>query len=106
MSFNMIIPEESEITLMKFEDLTKNLQKYIFSNSMFNNRNIENINKIIGEIAGYLIAAEKKKFPECFTAFDDLNVLSVFNSLIDLNITNLSLCILKSLNFLIINFKC
>ena len=101
----MIIPEESEMTLIKFEDSTNALQKYIYSNSIFNNRDIENINKIIGEISGYLIAAEKKKFPEYFTAFANLNILNIFNSLVDLNITNLSLCILEALNFLILNLK-
>ena len=101
----MIIPEESEMTLIKFEDLSKDLQKFIISNSKNNTKEIEKANKKIGEIAGYLIAAEKKKLPEYFTAFANLNILNIFNSLLDLDIFNISLCILETLNFLILNLK-
>ena len=101
----MIIPEESEMTLIKFEDLSKDLQKFIISNSKNNTKEIDKINKKIGEIAGYLIAAEKKKLPEYFKAFANLNILNIFNSLLDLDIFNISLCILETLNFLILNLK-
>ena len=59
----------------------------------------------ISEIAGYLIAAEKKKFPQYFTAFADLNILNIFNSLLDLEIPDISFCILEALNFLLLNLK-
>ena len=105
MSFSVIIPDETKMTISKFEDLAKSLQKFIKSNSKENPKEIEKMRVKISEIAGYLIAAEKKKFPQYFTAFADLNILNIFNSLLDLEIPDISFCILEALNFLLLNLK-
>ena len=105
MSFSVIIPDETKMTPLKFEDLSKSLQKFINSGSKENVKEIEKARNKISEIAGYLIAAEKKKFPQYFTAFADLNILNTFNSLLDLGIPDISFCILEALNFLLLNLK-
>ena len=105
MSFSVIIPDEAKMTVQKFGDLAKSLQKFIKSNSKENIKEIEKMRSKISEIAGYLIAAEKKKFPQYFTSFSDLNILNIFNSLLDLDIPDISFCILEALNFLLLNLK-
>ena len=105
MSFAVNIPDEDKMTIPKFEDLVKSLQKYINSTSQQNTKEIEKTKAKIGEISGYLIAAEKKKFPEYFKSFDDLKVLDIFNALLDLDIPDVSFCILEALNFLLLNLK-
>ena len=105
MSLSIIIPDETKMTIPKFEELAKSLQKYASSNSKDNIKEIEKAKKRISEISGYLIAAEKKKFPQYFQAFDDLNILNIFNSLLDLDISDISFCILEAINFLLLNLK-
>ena len=105
MSFAVIIPDEAKMTIPKFEDLVKGLQKFIKANSKENTKDIERAKNRVSEISGYLIAAEKKKFPQYFKSFFDLNVLDVFNSLLDLDIPDVSFCILEALNFLLLNLK-
>ena len=57
--------------LSKFEDLSKSLKKFINKSSKDNIKGIEKSRNNISEIAGYLIASEKKNFPQYFTSFVD-----------------------------------
>ena len=106
MSLSVIIPDdESKMTVQKFDEFGKNLIKFINSNMKDNPKEIEKAKKKIGEISGYLIAADKKKFPIYFTKFDEFGTLNIFNSLLDLNIPEISFCILEAISFLLLNLK-
>ena len=106
MSLSVIIPDdESKMTVQKFDEFGKNLIKFINSNMKDNPKEIEKAKKKIGEISGYLIAADKKKFPIYFTKFGEFGTLNIFNSLLDLNIPEISFCILEAISFLLLNLK-
>ena len=105
MSLSVIIPDETKMTIPKFEDMAKTLIKFINSNNKQNVKEIEKMKTKISEISGYLIAADKKKMPQYFTAFDDLKILNIFNALLDLDISDISFCILEAVNFLLLNLK-
>ena len=105
MSLSVIIPDETKMTIPKFKDMAETLIKFITSNSKQNIKEIEKIKTKISEISGYLIAADKKKFPQYFTAFNDLKILNIFNALLNLDISDISFCILEAVNFLLLNLK-
>ena len=105
MSLSVIIPDETKMTVQKFEEFSKILVKFINLNSKDRVKEVEKIKTKISEISGYLIAADKKKFPEYFQAFDELNLISTFNSLLDLDFSDISFCILEAINFLLLNLK-
>ena len=105
MSLSVIIPDETKMTIPKFEDMAKTLIKFVTSNNKQNIKEIEKMKTKISEISGYLIAADKKKMPQYFTAFDDLKILNIFNALLDLDISDISFCILEAVNFLLLNLK-
>ena len=106
MSLSVIIPDdESKMTVLKFEEFGKILTKLINSNLKNNPKEIEKARQKIGEISGYLIAADKKKFPIYFTKFDEFGTLNIFNSLLDLKIPEISFCILEAISFLLLNLK-
>ena len=105
MSLSVIIPDETKMTIPKFEEFGKVLTKFISSNIKDNQKEIEKAIKKISEISGYLIAADKKKFPQYFTKFDEFGFLNIFNSLLDLDISDISFCILEAINFLLLNLK-
>ena len=105
MSLSVIIPDETKMTVQKFEEFSKILVKFINLNSKDRVKEVEKIKTKISEISGYLIAADKKKFPEYFQAFDELNLISTFNSLLDLDFSDISFCILEAINFLFLNLK-
>jgi hypothetical protein len=50
------------MTVQKFDEFGKNLIKFINSNMKDNPKEIEKAKKKIGEISGYLIAADKRNF--------------------------------------------
>ena len=105
MSLSVIIPDETKMTIPKFEEFGKVLMKFINSNVKDNPKEIEKAIKKISEISGYLIAADKKKFPQYFTKFNEFGFLAIFNSLLDLDISDISFCILEAINFLLLNLK-
>ena len=104
MSLSVIFPDESKMSKGKMEEFNKSLQKLI-TQEKYSNKDIDKIKKKIGEIEGYLIVADKKKLPEYFNAFSELNILNTFNSLLDKNNSEISFCILEATYFLSTNLK-
>ena len=104
MSLSVIFPDESKMSKGKMEEFNKSLQKLI-TQEKYSNKDIDKIKKKIGEIEGYLIVADKKKLPEYFKAFSELNILNTFNSLLDKNNSEISFCILEATYFLSTNLK-
>ena len=104
MSLSVIFPDESKMSKTKMEEFKKTLLK-LLNQEKYSNKDIDRIKKKVGEIQGYLIVADKKKLPEYFKAFTDLNILDVFNSLLEKNNSEISFCILEATYFLSTNLK-
>ena len=104
MSLSVIFPDESKMSTVKMEEFNKYLQKFL-PQEKYSNKDIDKIKKKIGEIEGYLIVADKKKLPEYFQTFSQLNILDTFNSLLDKNNSEISFCILEATYFLSTNLK-
>ena len=104
MSLSVIFPDESKMSKTKMEEFKKTLLK-LLNQEKYSNKDIDKIKKKVGEIEGYLIVADKKKLPEYFKAFTDLNLLEVFNSLLEKNNSEISFCILEATYFLSTNLK-
>ena len=102
MSLSVVFPDESKMKRSRMEDMKKVLLKLI-NQDKYNIKDIDKIKKNIGEIEGYLIVADKKKLPEYFEAFTELNILDVFNSLLDKNNPEICFCILEATYFLSTN---
>ena len=103
-SLSVVFPDESKMSKEKMEEMKKALLK-LLTQEKYSNKDIEKIKKRIGEIEGYLIVADKKKLPEYFEAFSELNMLDIFNSLLDKNNSEISFCILEATYFLSTNLK-
>ena len=104
MSLPVIFPDESKMSKSKMEDFKKSLLK-LLNQEKFSNKEIDKIKKKIGQIEGYLIVADKKKLPEYFTAFTELKILDVFNSLLERNNSEITFYILEATYFLFTNLK-
>ena len=105
MSLSVVVfPDESKMKKSKMEDMKKALLK-LLNQDKYNNKDIDKIKRNIGEIEGYLIVADKKKLPEYFEAFNELNILDVFNSLLDKNNPEICFFILEVTYFLCTNLK-
>ena len=104
MSLSVVFPDESKMKKSRMEEMKKVLLK-LLSQDKYNNKDIDKIKKNIGEIEGYLIVADKKKLSEYFDAFTELNILDVFNSLLDKDNPDICFCILEATYFLSTNLK-
>jgi hypothetical protein len=101
---SVIFPDESKMSKAKMEDFKKTLLK-LLSQEKYSNKDIDKIKKKVGEIEGYLIVADKKKLPEYFNYFTELNFLDIFNSLLGKNNPEIAFCILEATYFLSTNLK-
>ena len=105
MSLQIIIPENEE--RMKPSDLNiikENILK-ILLRQQINQKEIDELNKNLGELQGYLVVADKKKLKEYFDNFIKLNFLESFNILLDKNIDGIVFSMLQLVNFLTINIQ-
>ena len=88
----------------KMEEIKKALLKRV-NLEKYTNKDIDKIKQNIGQIEGYLIVADKKKLPQYFQAFIELQFLDIFNTLLDKNNSDISFCILEGIYFLSTNIK-
>ena len=103
MSLNIIFPDESKMKPKKLDNIKDALNK-IYSKKI-GDAEIENLNKSLGELQGYLLVADRKNLKEYFTHFYELNFLDVFNNFLGKNIEKLSFIILEMINFLTTNIQ-
>ena len=104
MSLSVIFPVESKMSKAKMEEIKKALLKRV-NLEKYTNKDIDKIKQNIGQIEGYLIVADKKKLPQYFQAFIELQFLDIFNTLLDKNNSDISFCILEGIYFLSTNIK-
>ena len=79
MSLSVIFPVESKMSKAKMEEIKKALLKRV-NLEKYTNKDIDKIKQNIGQIEGYLIVADKKKLPQYFQAFIELQFLDIFNN--------------------------
>ena len=78
-----------------YQLLTKNLsQPYL-----------EDLNRYLGEIQGYLLVADRKNLKEYFDYFCKLNFLDIFNTFLEKRIERITFSILAMISFLTVNIQ-
>jgi hypothetical protein len=76
-SLNIIFPDETKMKINKLDKIKDALNK-IYSKKI-GDAEIENLNKCLGELQGYLLVADRKNLQEYYTHFCQLDFLSIFN---------------------------
>ena len=71
----------------------------------FNQQEIDNLNRYLGEIQGYLLVADRKNLKEYFDYFCKLNFLDIFNNFIEKRIEGVTYSMLEMVTFLTINIQ-
>ena len=103
MSLNIIFPDESKMKVKKLDNIKDALIK--INSKKIGDAELENLNKSLGELQGYLLVADRKNLNQYFTHFYELNFLDVFNNFLGKNIEKLSFIILEMINFLTTNIQ-
>ena len=78
-----------------YQLLTKNL----------NQPYLEDLNRYLGEIQGYLLVADRKNLKEYFDYFCKLNFLDIFNTFLEKRIERITFSILAMISFLTVNIQ-
>lgn len=78
MSLQIIFPNEDKMKVKDLDYLKEKLLKILPKNIDLNE--INNLNKCLGEIQGYLLVADRKNLKEYFDYFCKLNFLDLFNN--------------------------
>ena len=77
---DIIFPDESK---MKPQDLDQPKESRIIllanKNTLSNPQNLESLKQNLAKIKGYLLVADRKKLPEYFDYFFQINFLVIFN---------------------------
>ena len=103
MSLQIIFPDESKMKVKKLDIIKESLLKLY--PKKIGNPEIEALNKALGELQGILVVADRKKLAEYYTHFYQLDFLSIFNALLDKNISSVTFSILQMINFLSTNIE-
>ena len=102
-SLNIIFPDETKMKINKLDKIKDALNK-IYSKKI-GDAEIENLNKCLGELQGYLLVADRKNLQEYYTHFCQLDFLSIFNNFLAKNIEKITFLILEMINFLTTNIQ-
>jgi hypothetical protein len=70
-----------------------------------NQQEIDNLNRYLGEIQGYLLVADRKNLKEYFDYFCKLNFLDLFNSFFEKRVEGITFSMLEMISFLTINIQ-
>ena len=101
---DIIFPDESK---MKPQDLDQPKEALIIllanKDTLSYPQNLESLKQNLAKIKGYLLVADRKKLPEYFDYFFQINFLVVFNQFLNANVLEASFIILETLNFLTTN---
>ena len=102
MSLKIIFPNEEKMKVKNLDMIKENLYKL---SKKINQREINNLNKIFGEIQGYLLIADRKNLKEYFAYFCELNFLDIFNELFEKGIEGVTFSLLEMVSFLTTNIQ-
>ena len=102
-SLNIIFPDETKMKINKLDKIKDALNK-IYSKKI-GDAEIENLNRCLGELQGYLLVADRKNLQEYYTHFCQLDFLSIFNNFLAKNIEKITFLILEMINFLTTNIQ-
>ena len=102
-SLKIIFPDENKMKVKKLDSIKDALNK-IYSKKI-GDLEIENLNKCLGELQGYLVVADRKNLEEYNTHFCQLDFLSIFNNFLRKNVERITFLILEMVNFLTTNIQ-
>ena len=103
MSLKIIFPNEDKMTVKNLDNIKVNLTKLLIKK--IDQKEIDTLNKYLGEIQGYLLVADRKNLKEYFDYFCKLNFLDLFNSFYEKNIEGITFSMLEMISFLTINIQ-
>ena len=103
MSLKIIFPNEDKMTVKNLDNIKVNLTKLLIKK--IDQKEIDTLNKYLGEIQGYLLVADRKNLKEYFDYFCKLNFLDLFNSFYEKNIEGSTFSMLEMISFLTINIQ-
>ena len=98
MSLQIIFPNEDKMKVKDLDHLKENLLKILPKNIDLNE--INNLNKCLGEIQGYLLVADRKNLKEYFDYFCKLNFLDLFNNFYEKKKEGITFSMLEMVSFL------
>ena len=102
MSLKIIFPNEEKMKVKNLDNIKENLYKLT---KKVNQHEINNLNKCLGEIQGYLLVADRKNLKEYFDYFCQLNFLDIFNELYEKRIEGVTFSMLEMVSFLTTNIQ-
>ena len=102
MSLKIIFPNEEKMKVKNVDNIKENLYKLT---KKINQHEINNLNKCLGEIQGYLLVADRKNLKEYFDYFCQLNFLDIFNELYEKGIEGVTFSMLEMVSFLTTNIQ-
>lgn len=103
MSLQIIFPNEEKMKVKNLDSIKENLLKLLLKK--INKQEIDNLNKYLGEIQGYLLVADRKNLKEYFDYFCKLNFLDLFNTFYEKNVEGITFSMLEMISFLTTNIQ-
>ena len=103
MSLKIIFPNEEKMKVNNLDSIKENLTRLLMKK--INQQEIDNLNRYLGEIQGYLLVADRKNLKEYFDYFCKLNFLDLFNSFFEKRVEGITFSMLEMISFLTINIQ-
>ena len=103
MSLKIIFPNEEKMKVNNLDSIKENLTRLLMKK--INQQAIDNLNRYLGEIQGYLLVADRKNLKEYFDYFCKLNFLDLFNSFFEKRVEGITFSMLEMISFLTINIQ-
>ena len=103
MSLQIIFPNEEKMNIKNLDNLKGELYQLLTKN--MNQPYLEDLNRYLGEIQGYLLVADRKNLKEYFDYFCKLNFLDIFNTFLEKRIERITFSILAMISFLTVNIQ-
>ena len=103
MSLQIIFPDESKMKVQDLDHIKENINRLLFKN--LDQQEINNLNRYLGELQGYLLVADRKNLKEYFDYFCKLNFLDIFNNFFEKKIETITFRMLEMVSFLTTNIQ-
>jgi hypothetical protein len=103
MSLKIIFPNEEKMKVTNLDNIKENLLRLLLKK--FSPQEVDNLNRYLGEIQGYLLVADRKNLKEYFDYFCKINFLDLFNNFFEKRIEAITYSMLEMVTFLTINIQ-